>query len=289
MVLNDLVARARHGEAAAIAQLINQSLAAAGIRAEVEWQADHLEIILEGANLPAANVLVPKLKQGFERLAMGRAIAAVDLYARRPGRTLPDWAESFTLPLALDPAPALVPEPEPVPEPELSSAAAPAAGPGLDPTDVSEPGSLPAPAPLPPPKPPSSPPAVYLSDTALVTLVHLAPLLGYLSWAGFGWIGLPLFWTGSFLLPWRIVAPLGLLLFKGQDSPFIKKQAEAALNFQLSLSLYWLGVAALMFVLIGFLLVVPLAVFEIISIIVAAVKASEGKAFRYPLTIRFIR
>jgi uncharacterized Tic20 family protein len=127
-----------------------------------------------------------------------------------------------------------------------------------------------------------------------VALAHLAPVLSYLvlgsQWLG-GW---PLFWGGSFLLPCRVVAPLVLLLVKGtgasaaSDAAYVQHQAKAALNFQLTTFIAWVVTIALMFVLVGFLLVVPLALFEIVSCIVAAVRVSEGKPVNY-VTIRFVR
>ncbi|MBD2256331.1 DUF4870 domain-containing protein [Pseudanabaena sp. FACHB-2040] len=350
MTQSDLIVLARRGNADAIAQLISNSLAARGITAQAAWQGDYLEIWLQGENLPPASVLVPNLRQGFERLIVNRNIAAIRLYACRPHQNQPDWVEIFSLNPILDPLspseprseplidppseplpesitelpPELPPKPlpEPLPEPASELTTLPPSAlliespsdsiTELPPKPLSEPLSelvtTPSPEPTPPPtnppspRPslhPSTPPPLspappppepsYLSDTALVILAHLAPLLSYLSWLGITWIGLPFLWTSSFLLPWRIVAPLALLLVKGKTSRYLRHNAQEALNFQISCTLYWLATFALMFLLVGFLLVVPLAFFEAVCIIVAAVKASDGKRFRYPLSIRFVR
>lgn len=96
------------------------------------------------------------------------------------------------------------------------------------------------------------------------------------------------------MLPWRVVAPLVLLLVKGtgasaaSNAAYVQRQAKAALNFQLTMFIAWVVTLALMFVLVGFLLVVPLALVEIVSCIVAAVRASEGKPVNY-VAIRFVR
>ncbi|NJL48988.1 MAG: DUF4870 domain-containing protein, partial [Leptolyngbyaceae cyanobacterium SM2_5_2] len=90
------------------------------------------------------------------------------------------------------------------------------------------------------------------------------------------------------MLPWRLVAPLALLLSKGTDSPFLRQQAKEALNFQLMMLILWIITIGLMFILVGFLLLPPLALFEVISVIIAAVRASEAQPFRYPLTVRLI-
>ena len=42
-------------------------------------------------------------------------------------------------------------------------------------------------------------------------------------------------------------------------------------------------------VLIGIVLLIGLAIFDIIVTIIAMVKANEGVAYRYPLNIRFIK
>jgi uncharacterized protein len=41
--------------------------------------------------------------------------------------------------------------------------------------------------------------------------------------------------------------------------------------------------------LIGFLILPFLGIWMIVLVIVAAIKASNGERFRYPLTIRFVR
>jgi uncharacterized Tic20 family protein len=125
----------------------------------------------------------------------------------------------------------------------------------------------------------------------LVTLAYLMPLFSYLM-VGTQWLGgWPLFWGGSFLLPWRVVVPLLLLLVKGAgaEAADLRQEAKAALNFQLTMVIAWLLTLALMFVLVGFLLVIPLALVEITSCIVAAVRASEGKPARRQVAIRFVR
>ncbi|MEO1070208.1 MAG: DUF4870 domain-containing protein [Cyanobacteria bacterium J06638_6] len=134
-----------------------------------------------------------------------------------------------------------------------------------------------------------------LSDTTLTALVHLVPLVSYLviggQWLG-GW---PLFWGGSFLLPWRVAAPLVMLVVRGGAPDAISRptdvqhQAKAALNFQLTMVIAWVVTIALMFILVGFLLVIPLALVEMVNCIIAGVQAAEGKPARYLVAIRFVR
>jgi len=47
--------------------------------------------------------------------------------------------------------------------------------------------------------------------------------------------------------------------------------------------------ALLIFVLIGFVLIFVVAIFQFIMVIIASVKANEGVYYRYPLCIRLIK
>ena len=98
----------------------------------------------------------------------------------------------------------------------------------------------------------------------------------------------------------NILGPLLVWLFKKGESGAIDEHGKEALNFQLSLSLYLLvlmvATGSLMIILIGFLLL-PLLIaaciigplVDLIFIIIASVKASNGELYRYPCTIRFIK
>ncbi len=90
------------------------------------------------------------------------------------------------------------------------------------------------------------------------------------------------------------IGPLIIYLAK-KENPFVRRHAAEALNFNLSIMLYTavLGVITLvlLFVLVGILLIplfVVLFVGWIVFVIVAAVAASRGEEYRYPLTIRFV-
>ncbi len=94
----------------------------------------------------------------------------------------------------------------------------------------------------------------------------------------------------------HIIAPLVVWLLKKDEYPEVDDQGKESLNFQISMLLYTLllGVVVfvLLFVLVGFLLIPlfgVLYVLDIVLVIVASIKASEGKLYRYPLTIRFLK
>lgn len=84
------------------------------------------------------------------------------------------------------------------------------------------------------------------------------------------------------------IGPLVIWLLKKDEMPFVDDQAKEALNFQISLFIYAIISAVLIFVLIGFFLLIALAVLHVIFTIIAAIKASEGTRYRYPLTIRLV-
>lgn len=96
--------------------------------------------------------------------------------------------------------------------------------------------------------------------------------------------------TGYFFAPFvgNIVAPLIIYLMKKDESPFVAEQSRESLNFQISVCIYWLISGVLAIILIGFLLLAAVWVAGVILTIIASVKAANGEAYRYPLTIRLI-
>jgi uncharacterized Tic20 family protein len=84
------------------------------------------------------------------------------------------------------------------------------------------------------------------------------------------------------------LGPLIIWAIKKDDDPFIKDQAQEALNFNLTVFLAGIVCFLLVFVIIGFLLLPVLAVAWIVFTIIAATRANRGEAYRYPVSIRFI-
>jgi uncharacterized Tic20 family protein len=94
----------------------------------------------------------------------------------------------------------------------------------------------------------------------------------------------------GFFIPFgNIIAPLIMWQIKKEEMPFGSSQAKECLNFQISLTIYFVVSGILCLILIGFLFLLALLVIDLIFTIMAAVKASNGIAYRYPLTIRFIK
>lgn len=86
----------------------------------------------------------------------------------------------------------------------------------------------------------------------------------------------------------NIIGPLIVWLIKRNEIPLVDDQGKESLNFQISILIYAIISALLIFVVVGFFLLVSLALFHIVVTIYATIKASQGIAYRYPLCIRLI-
>ena len=93
----------------------------------------------------------------------------------------------------------------------------------------------------------------------------------------------------------NFLGPLIIYLANKDDDPFVRDQAAEALNFNLSFFIYiavgTIVTFVLILVLIGLLLLPLLAALIItwvVFVIIGAVRANSGEAYRYPLTIRFV-
>ncbi len=90
------------------------------------------------------------------------------------------------------------------------------------------------------------------------------------------------------------LAPLGVLLFVGGRSAFVRRHAVESLNFQISLLIY--AAVAVAFAVItvglGLLLVIPavivIGIAALVAILMGTMAASRGTDFRYPLTLRLV-
>ena len=89
--------------------------------------------------------------------------------------------------------------------------------------------------------------------------------------------------------PGHVLAPLVVWLIKRDESPEIDAHGKEALNFQISMLIYNVVAAVFCLVLIGFLLLPLLWILNALFVIIAAIKASDGQLYRYPMTIRFLQ
>jgi uncharacterized Tic20 family protein len=90
----------------------------------------------------------------------------------------------------------------------------------------------------------------------------------------------------------HIVGPLIVWMAKRDTCPFVADQAKEALNFQITVTI--IGIAAVIMcftvilAIIGIPILIVLHLYQIVCMIVAAIKANDGVAFRYPLTLRLV-
>jgi len=102
-------------------------------------------------------------------------------------------------------------------------------------------------------------------DRDLSLLAHLLGILGFLG-------------------------PMIIFLTLDQNkNAFAKDQAKEALNFQLFVLLCYIISGILTLILISFITFMLVAIVALVFCIIAAVQASNGISYRYPVTIRFIK
>ena len=128
---------------------------------------------------------------------------------------------------------------------------------------------------VPPPPPHDEAPASVVpsaEERQWAMFGHLSALLGLVTagWACF-------------------LGPLVIWLVKKDTMPFVADQAKEALNFNITIMIAGAICWILVFVLIGFVLLWALAIVWIVFTIMAAIKANEGVAYRYPFALRLIK
>jgi hypothetical protein len=84
------------------------------------------------------------------------------------------------------------------------------------------------------------------------------------------------------------IGPL-IIYLTAKDKPFAYSQAKEALNFQITVVIAWVACAVLSFIGIGFILYPAVWVVNLIFCIMAAMAASKGEAYKYPIAIRLIQ
>ncbi|MDX1915606.1 MAG: DUF4870 domain-containing protein [Methylophilus sp.] len=77
-------------------------------------------------------------------------------------------------------------------------------------------------------------------------------------------------------------------LLKKDDSAYISDQAKEALNFQITMLIAQFIAGVLIAILIGFILIGLVWVFNVVFCIIAAISTSKGETYRYPLCLRLI-
>ena len=93
---------------------------------------------------------------------------------------------------------------------------------------------------------------------------------------------------GSLAL-FTILGPLIILWSKGQSMPFAAAQAKESLNFQITVWLLGMVFALLAIVLIGFVLLWILGIVNLVLVVIAAIRVSDGAPYRYPFSWRLVK
>jgi len=86
-----------------------------------------------------------------------------------------------------------------------------------------------------------------------------------------------------------LVGPLIVWLVKREDHPFIDEQGKEAVNFQITMFIAFFVAALLIFVVIGIFLLPVLGILDVVLVIIASLKASNGEHYRYPFAWRVIK
>ncbi|MFL5747282.1 MAG: DUF4870 domain-containing protein [Niastella sp.] len=83
-----------------------------------------------------------------------------------------------------------------------------------------------------------------------------------------------------------IFPPLIIYLIKKDESKFVAEHAKESLNFQITVGIVFI---ILFLTIIGIFLLWIVGILVLVLVIVATVKASESKLYRYPFTLRLIK
>jgi uncharacterized Tic20 family protein len=115
-----------------------------------------------------------------------------------------------------------------------------------------------------------------MNDTAVAQEDKTMALIAHLSGILTGFIGPLVIW---------------LINKDKTDKDWLNDQAKEALNFQITVIIAMIAAIVLMMVTLGLLFFVPMLVGlgALVLCILAAMKANEGVAYRYPFALRLIK
>lgn len=124
-----------------------------------------------------------------------------------------------------------------------------------------------------PPTPEAAAAARVKDERMWAMFCHLGALSGYV---------VPVPFAG-------VIGPLVVWLLKRDEFPLVADQGRESVNFQISMAIYTLATIPFVFILIGIPILIALAIFDLVCVIIATIKANEGVQYRYPLCIRLIK
>ncbi len=115
------------------------------------------------------------------------------------------------------------------------------------------------------------PPAPTSDERTWSILLHISALVGMVFPLG------------------NVIGPFVFWLIKKPESELIDRHGKAALNFQISSTIYFIGMGLLVIILIGLPLIIAYAIFWFIMVIVATIRAADDKDPNYLLSIQFLK
>lgn len=86
-----------------------------------------------------------------------------------------------------------------------------------------------------------------------------------------------------------ILGPFLVWQMKGQESEYIEAQAKEALNFQISMFIYFVVSGLLCIILIGIPMLFVFGVIWVVSLVLACIKADKGIVYRYKFNMNLIK
>ena len=95
--------------------------------------------------------------------------------------------------------------------------------------------------------------------------------------------------AGIFVPFGNFLVPFILWITKKDEYELVDDQGKESLNFQITIAIYSIIGAILVFLIVGIFFLVVLALFAIIQVIKASIAASNGIKYRYPFCFRFIK
>jgi len=124
---------------------------------------------------------------------------------------------------------------------------------------------------------PPAPPVTSKDERMWAMFCHLGALIGVLISAG---IHIP----GG-----NVIVPLVIWILKKDQYALVNDQGKEAINFQITVFLALLACLPFVLILIGIFMMWAVDIVALIFTLIAAMKANEGVAYRYPYTFRFIK
>ena len=91
------------------------------------------------------------------------------------------------------------------------------------------------------------------------------------------------------LFPVGIIVPIVIWQTQKDKIPALDAHGKMVANWMISVTIYGFVSILLMFVLIGFLTIIAVAILGIVFPIIGGIKANNGELWQYPMTIKFLK